>query len=121
VIAFTHKPILGDDPVAVENRRLITTTIKAGFTINLSADNPCGQARELEIAPVATVLAQAYARRAVRQRFKETARSVGRNNRRMAGSHGFVAAVYARRKANSSLPGDLFGRDLQELWCLRSS
>ena len=31
---------LGDDPVAVENRRLIAAAIKAGFTINLSADNP---------------------------------------------------------------------------------
>jgi hypothetical protein len=39
VIAFTHKPVLGDDAVAVENRRLIATAIKAGFTINLSGDN----------------------------------------------------------------------------------
>jgi hypothetical protein len=23
VIAFTHKPVLGDDPLAIENRRLI--------------------------------------------------------------------------------------------------
>jgi hypothetical protein len=44
-IAFTHKPVLGDDPVAVENRRLIVAAIMAGFTINLSADNPaCGRA-----------------------------------------------------------------------------
>ena len=43
-----------------------------GFTINLSADNPAhadGLA-ELGIAPVVTVLARAYARRAVRHRFK---------------------------------------------------
>ena len=40
VIAFTHKPVLGDDAVADENRRLITAAIKAGFTVNLSADNP---------------------------------------------------------------------------------
>src|SRR5207244_9957298 len=35
----THKPVLGDDHIAVENRRLIAAAIKAGFTINLSADN----------------------------------------------------------------------------------
>ena len=45
VIAFTHKPVLGGDPVAVENRRLIAAAVKAGFTVNLSADTPrtCGQ------------------------------------------------------------------------------
>jgi hypothetical protein len=72
VIAFTHKPVLGDDPIAVENRRLIAAAIKAGFTINLSANNPAHADRlaELEIAPVVTVLARDYARRAVRHRFK---------------------------------------------------
>src|SRR6201988_1427528 len=71
-IAFTHKPVLGDDPVAVENGRLIAMAVKAGFTINLSADNPAHADRlaELGIAPIATVLARAYARRAVRHRFK---------------------------------------------------
>jgi hypothetical protein len=72
VIAFTHKPVLGDDAVAVENRRLIAAAIKAGFTINLSADNPAHADRpaELGIAPIVTVLARAYARKAVRHRFK---------------------------------------------------
>ena len=72
VIAFTHKPALGDDTVAVENRRLIAAAVKAGFTINLSADNPAHADRlaELGIAPVVTVLARAYAREAVRHRFK---------------------------------------------------
>ena len=72
VIAFTHKPVLGDNAVAVENRRLIAAAIKAGFTINLSANNPAHADRlaELEIAPVVTVLARDYARRAVRHRFK---------------------------------------------------
>jgi hypothetical protein len=72
VIAFTHKPVLGGDPVAVENRRLIVTAIKAGFTVNLSADNPAhaDALAELGIAPVVTVLARAYGRRAVRHRFK---------------------------------------------------
>jgi hypothetical protein len=71
-IAFTHKPVFGEDPVAVENRRLIATAVKAGFTVNLSANNPAHADRlaELGIAPVVTVLARAYARRAVRHRFK---------------------------------------------------
>jgi hypothetical protein len=73
VIAFTHKPVLGDDPIVVENRRLIAAAIMAGFTINLSADNPAHADRlaELGIAPVVTVLARAYARKAVRHRFKK--------------------------------------------------
>src|SRR6267143_7132941 len=67
-IAFTHKPVLGDDPVAIENRRLIAAALKAGFTVNLSADIPAHADRlaDLGIAPVVTVLARAYARRAVR-------------------------------------------------------
>jgi hypothetical protein len=71
-IAFTHKPVLGDDPVAVENRRLIAAAVKAGFTVNLSANNPAHADRlaELGIAPMATVLVRAYARKAVRHRFK---------------------------------------------------
>src|SRR5712692_8006784 len=71
-IAFTHKPVLGDDPVAVENRRLIAAAVKAGFTVNLSANNPAHADRlvELGIAPAVTVLARAYARKAVRHRFK---------------------------------------------------
>jgi hypothetical protein len=72
VIAFTHKPVLGDDRVVVENRRLIAAAIKARFTINLSADNAthADKLAELGIAPVVTVLAHAYARRALRHRFK---------------------------------------------------
>jgi hypothetical protein len=72
VIAFTHKPVLGDDPVAIENRCLLVAAAQAGFTVNLSADNPAHADRlaDLGIAPVVTVLARAYARRAVRHRFK---------------------------------------------------
>jgi hypothetical protein len=72
VIAFTHKPVLGDKPVEIENRRLIVAAIKAGFTVNLSADNPADADRlaELGIAPIVTVLARAYDRKAVRHRFK---------------------------------------------------
>ena len=63
-IAFTHKPVLGDDPVAVENRRLISEALKAGFTVNLSANNPAHADRlaDLGIAPVVTVLARAHSR-----------------------------------------------------------
>src|SRR5271166_2053988 len=70
-IGFTHKPVLGDDPVAVENRRLVAAAVQAGFTVNLSADNPAHADRlaDLGIAPIVTVLARAYARRAVRHRF----------------------------------------------------
>jgi hypothetical protein len=73
VIAFTHKPVLGGDPVAIENRRLITAAVKAGFMVNLSADNPAhaDALAELGIAPVVTVLARDYARRAVRHRYKK--------------------------------------------------
>jgi hypothetical protein len=71
-IAFTHKPVLGDDLVAVENRRLIAAAVTAGFTVNLSANNPAHADRlaELGIASVVTVLARAYARKALRHRFK---------------------------------------------------
>jgi hypothetical protein len=73
VIAFTHKPVLGDGPIAVENRGLVATALSSGFTINLSADKPAhaDMLAELRIAPVVTVLARAYARRAVRHRFKK--------------------------------------------------
>ena len=89
-IAFTHKPVLGDDPAAVENRRLIAAAVQAGFTINLSADNPAhaDTLAELGIAPVVTVLARAYARRAIRHRFKrrrdEWAETIGEWRNRTA-------------------------------------
>jgi hypothetical protein len=71
-IAFIHKPVLGNDPVPVENRRLIAAAVEAGFTVNLSANNPAHAERlaDLGIAPVVTVLARAYARQAVRHGFK---------------------------------------------------
>jgi hypothetical protein len=90
VIAFTHKPVLGNDPVAAENRRLIVAAVKAGFTINLSADNPAHADRltELGIAPVVTVLARAYARYAIRRRFRgrrdEWAETIGEWRERTA-------------------------------------
>jgi hypothetical protein len=122
VIAFTHKPVLGDDPVVVQNRRLIIAAIYAGFTINLSADNTAlaDKLAELGIAPVARACPRLCASGSSAPA-QETARSVGRNDRRLARPHGVVAAVYARWTANSDLPGDVFRCNLQELRCLRPS
>ena len=36
---YTHKPVLGRDPIAKQNKVIIKNANKAGFTINLSADN----------------------------------------------------------------------------------
>ena len=115
VIAFTHKPVLGDDFVAVENRRLIAAAVKGGFTVNLSANNPAhaDQLAGLGIAPVVTVLARAFARRAIRHRFKrrrdEWAETIGEWRDRTP------ATVHAGWQANCGLPRDLLGRHLQEL------
>jgi len=72
VIAFTHKPVLPDTPVAARNRSIIAVANTAGFTINLSANNPAeaDALAELKIGPVVTILAHDYARRAVRHRAK---------------------------------------------------
>jgi hypothetical protein len=89
-IAFTHKPVLGGDPVAVENRHLIAAAVEAGFMVNLSADNPAhaDKLAALGIAPVVTVLARAYARPAIRHRFKrrrdEWAETIGEWRERTA-------------------------------------
>jgi len=49
-----------------------SSPIAAGFTINLSADNPAqaDQLADLKIGPVVTILGRDYARRAVRHRSK---------------------------------------------------
>jgi hypothetical protein len=119
-IAFTHKPVLGDDPVAAENRRLITASAEAGFTVNLSANNPAQADRlaELGIAPVVTVLVRDYARRAIRHRFKrrrdEWAETIGEWRDRTASLPLYTPA--GRRIA--ICPGDLYRRHLQKLWRL---
>ena len=71
-IAFTHKPALPDTEAAVGNRCVIAAANTAGFTINLSANNPAeaDALADLEIAPVVTILAHDYVRRAVRHRAK---------------------------------------------------
>lgn len=72
VIAFTHKPVLPDTAVARRNRTIIAAANTAGFTTNLSANNPAeaDALAGLEIAPVVTILAHEYARRALRHRSK---------------------------------------------------
>lgn len=72
VIAFTHKPVLPDNPTAHRNRCLIAVANAVGFTINLSANNPAeaDALADLAIGPVVTILAHDYARRAVRHRAK---------------------------------------------------
>jgi hypothetical protein len=72
VIAFTHKPVLPDTPVATRNRSIIAVVNSVGFTINLSANNPAeaDALAQLKIGPVVTILAHDYARRAVRHRAK---------------------------------------------------
>ncbi len=59
------------NPVAARNRSIaVANTV--GVTINLSANNPAeaDALADLEIAPVVTILAYEYARRAVRHRAK---------------------------------------------------
>ena len=72
VIAFTHKPVLPDTAVATRNRSVIAAVNAAGFTVNLSANNPAqaDALADLRIAPVVTIVPHDYARRAVRQRTK---------------------------------------------------
>jgi len=72
VIAFTHKPVLPETAAARRNRCIIAVANTVGFTINLSANNPAeaDTLADLGIAPVVTIVAHDYARRAVRHRAK---------------------------------------------------
>ncbi len=72
VIAFTHKPVLPDTPVAARNRSIVAVVNSVGFTINLSANNPAeaDALADLRIGSVVTILAHDYARRAMRHRAK---------------------------------------------------
>src|SRR6202163_2130426 len=72
VIASTQKPVLPDTATAHRNRCIIAGANTAGFTINLSANNPAeaDALAALKIGPVVTILAHDYARRAVRHRAK---------------------------------------------------
>jgi len=68
----THKPVLPDTPVAARNRSIVAVVNSVGFVVNLSANNPAeaDALADLEIAPVVSILAHDYARRAVRHRAK---------------------------------------------------
>jgi hypothetical protein len=59
---YTHKPVLGRDPIAKENKVIIKNANKAGFTINLSADNlaQADKLVKLNIGPVVTLLPEDY-------------------------------------------------------------
>src|ERR1019366_2755536 len=90
VIAFTHKPVLPDTAMAASNKSIIAVANTVGFTINLSANNPAeaDALADLEIAPVVTIIAHDYARRAVRHRAKtrpdEWAETIGQWRDRIA-------------------------------------
>src|SRR3977135_4234391 len=72
VIALTHKPVLPDTTTATRTTYVIARANAAGFTINLSANNPAEADAlvDLRIGPVVAILAHDYARRAVRHRAK---------------------------------------------------
>ena len=66
VIAYTHKPVLdGEHPIAASNRRFIAEAIEGGLMLNLSGNNPshADALAGLDLAPVVTILPNAYARR----------------------------------------------------------
>src|ERR1700756_4481369 len=67
VIAYTHKPVLDRESPAIgaHNQRAIAEALEEGFMINLSGNNPAhaDELAELQLAPVVTVLPEAYARR----------------------------------------------------------
>src|SRR5205085_11223992 len=62
------QPVLPETVTAVRNSSAIAAANAAGFTINVSANNPAeaDALADLEIGPVVTILAHDYARRAVR-------------------------------------------------------
>jgi hypothetical protein len=64
--------VLPDTPTAARNRCIVAIANTVGFTINLSANNPAeaDALADLGIAPVVTIVAHDYARRAVRHRAK---------------------------------------------------
>jgi hypothetical protein len=66
VIAYTHKPVLdAEHPAAASNRRFIAEAIGGGLMLNLSGNNPshADVLADLDLAPVITILRNAYARR----------------------------------------------------------
>jgi hypothetical protein len=92
VIAYTHKPVLdGEHPTAVSNGRFIAEAIEGGLMLNLSGNNPrhADALAALDLAPVVTILPNAYARRH---------RSLGR------GKRGWTETIGEYRDRISILP-----------------
>ena len=59
---YTHKPVIGNDPIAKQNKALVKAANENGFTINLSADNlaEADKLKKLNIGPVVTLLPESY-------------------------------------------------------------
>lgn len=71
---YTHKPVLGADPAVATNRAAVAAANAAGFTVNLSGNNVAhaDALAALAIAPVVTVLPEAYGRKAKGDLWLET-------------------------------------------------
>jgi hypothetical protein len=71
---YTHKPVLGADPIARENRVAIAAANENGFTVNLSANSVAevDALADLAIAPVVTVLPEEYGRKSKNDEWLET-------------------------------------------------
>ena len=59
---YTHKLVIGNDPIAKQNKALVKAANESGFTINLSADNlaEADKLKKLNIGPVVTLLPENY-------------------------------------------------------------
>jgi len=62
---YTHKPVLGDDPITTANRHAIWYANAKGFTINLSGNDlaHADELAELDIGPVVVLLPTVYQRK----------------------------------------------------------
>ena len=59
---YTHKPVIGNHPIAKQNKALVKAANESGFTVNLSADNlaEADKLKKLNIGPVVTLLPENY-------------------------------------------------------------
>lgn len=59
---YTHKPVLGDQPSRLANRKAIANAVQHGFCINLSANSlkEADQLADLNIAPVVAIVPRKY-------------------------------------------------------------
>jgi len=121
VIAYTHKPVLdGAHPAAASNRRFIAEAIEGGLMLNLSGNNPthADALADLDLAPVVTILPNAYARRH---------RSLGRGKREWAETIGEyrdrISTLPTRTGGTTDcgVPGELHRNDLRGVWFVRAA